>query len=290
MSVKKAHYGILVAADGSPDSKVAVDWAARDAELRGLPLTIVHILPTDQAAEWLDVPIPDEYLEWRRLEAQKIMADAVDIAESATDHKVPVEQLTRRGHTVSTLADLSEGATMIVVGSRGLGAVSSRLLGSVSSGLLHHAHCPVAVFHNEYHPHAPVVVGIDGSPASEAAVAIAFDEACRRGVPLTAVHTYSDAIADEGFAYANWSMVVEQAEEVLGERLAGWQERYPDVLVRRVVARDWPAHQLLEQSKDAQLLVVGSRGRGGFTGLLLGSVSSAVAQSSRAPVIVARGS
>ncbi|MBJ7466884.1 MAG: universal stress protein [Mycolicibacterium sp.] len=290
MSSQQAHHGILVGVDGSPDSKVAVDWAARDAHLRGLPLTIVHILPTDRAAEWLDVPIPDEYLSWRKGESHKIMAEAVDIARLATDRKVPVEEMTRSGHTVSALADLSRHATMIVVGSRGLGAVSGRLLGSVSSGLLHHAHCPVALFRNEYHPHAPVVVGIDGSPASEAAVAIAFDEASRRGVPLIAVHTYTDAIADEGFAYANWSMVVEQAEEALGERLAGWQERYPDVLVRRVVTRDWPAHQLVEQSRDAQLLVVGSHGRGGFAGLLLGSVSSAVAQSARIPVIVARGS
>lgn len=289
MSSQPTHHGIIVGVDGSSASELAVDWAARDAVLRGLPLTVVHVLPTHEAALWVDVPIPEEYLKAAEIKGRTIVSGAVEIAGQATDHRVRVVELAVSGHPVSTLLDLSKDAAMVVVGSRGLGAISGRLLGSVSSGVLHHAHCPVAVFHDEYHPHAPVVVGIDGSPASEAAVAIAFDEASRRRVPLTAVHTYTDAVADEGFAYANWTMVVEQAEEALGERLAGWQERYPDVTVRRVVARDWPAHQLLEQAKDAQLVVVGSHGRGGFAGLLLGSVSSAVAQSAGVPVIVARG-
>ena len=134
---------------------------------------------------------------------------------------------------------------------------------------------------------APVVVGIDGSPASESATAIAFDEASRRGVELVAVHAWSDYAVSE-LPGIEWSDLQKQAEETLAERLAGWQERYPDVTVRRVVVLDRPAHQLLEQSESAQLTVVGSHGRGGFAGMLLGSVSSAVAESARMPVIVAR--
>ena len=178
MSSDAAHHGIIVGTDGSPGSKVAVDWAARDAFHRGLRLTVVHVvhvLPTEEAAFWLDVPTPLEYQEsWER-KARVITAEAVRIAKLATNPQVEISELTLSGHTVSTLADLSKDATMIVVGCRGRGAITGRLLGSVSSGLLHHAHCPVAVFHDECHPHGPVVVGVDGSRASEMAVAIAFD-------------------------------------------------------------------------------------------------------------------
>jgi nucleotide-binding universal stress UspA family protein len=181
---------------------------------------------------------------------------------------------------------------MIVVGCRGRGAFGRVVLGSVSSGLIRHAQCPVAVIHHKRlqmtRSHIdPVVVGIDGSPASELATAVALDEASRRGVELVAVHAWSDPT---GYAFRaeDWPSVKAQAEEVLAERLAGWQERYPDVTVRRVVVRGRPAPQLLEQAETAQLLVVGSHGRGEFAGMLLGSVSSTVVQSAQIPVIVAR--
>ena len=135
-----------------------------------------------------------------------------------------------------------------------------------------------------------MVVGVNGSPASELATVIAFDEASRRGVELIAVHTWSDSTVYE-YADVEWPNLTPRAEEqLLAERLARWQERYPDVVVRRVVVRDRPARQLLKQSESAQLLVVGSHGRGGFAGMLLGSVSSTVVQSARVPVIVARQS
>jgi nucleotide-binding universal stress UspA family protein len=137
--------------------------------------------------------------------------------------------------------------------------------------------------------HGPVVLGIDGSPASELATAIAFDQASRRGVDLLALHAWSDVAVLE-LPALDWDAVEAEAERSLAENLAGWQERYPDVTVRRLLVRDLPAQQLIHQSESTQtqLVVVGSHGRGGLTGLILGSVSNTVLHSVRIPVIVAR--
>ncbi len=285
--------GILVGVDGSASSKVAVDWAARDAAMRGASLTLVHVLAPPVAMTFPETPMPPGYMEWQEEQANRHIQDALKVVEQSTGAagRARVGAETVVGSVVPTLVDLSKEAAMIVVGSRGHGWLRRSLLGSVSSNLVRHANCPVAVIHDAM-PHptaAPVVVGVDGSPVSEAATALAFEEASFRRVELVAVYAWHDVNV---FDVPGVDVAAMQAngERVLAEQLAGWQERYPDVKVRRVVVCDRPADQLIEQSRAAQLVVVGSHGRGGFAGMLLGSVSLAVMQSVRTPVLVARRS
>lgn len=286
-------HGVLVGVDGSPASRVAVDWAARDAELRDLTLTVVHVMPTEAMAAWIDLPMTPEFWEMRNRRAEAVVTEAlgwVDDAITATP-RIAVKHCRVSTPIMPTLIDMSKDADTIVVGCRGLGGVEGLLLGSVSTALVHHAHCPVAVIHDEDPlipdpSHAPVVVGVDGSPASERALSIAFDEASRRGVDLMAVHVWSDHTDD--FVDGYWANLGDWAKEALAERLAGWAERYPDVTVYRIVEKDRPARRLLDHAEKAQLLVVGSHGRGGFTRMMLGSVSAAVVHGARMPVIVAR--
>lgn len=291
MSTAPSTRPIVVGVDGSAVSKVAVDWAARNAARRRVPLKLVNVLNPPVVMAFPEVPMPAGYVQWQEDEGRKVLDAALAVAgEAAGDLEISSEMVA--GPSVPTLVEESKDAQLIVLGCRGRGALARGLLGSVSTGLVHHALCPVAIIHDEdpLMPHpsqAPVVVGVDGSPASEKAVRIAFEEASFRGVDLVAVHAWSDTGVFE-FPGVDWSVQQGLAEEVLSERLSGWQERYPDVLVRRVVVADRPAHQLLEQAKEAQLLVVGSHGRGGFAGMLLGSVSSGIAHAARMPVIIAR--
>jgi nucleotide-binding universal stress UspA family protein len=285
-----SHRGVIVAADGSPPSTAAITWAAREAAWHRVPLTVVHVVQPQVMMVWSEPLTFPGFMEWQTTRGREILQNAERVADEAARElggvHIAIEMPS--GPVISTLLDLSKDAQMMVVGCRGLGAIGRTLMGSVSSALVHHAHCPVTVLHGaDMRPAAPVVVGIDGSPVSERAVAIAFDEASLRGVEMIAVHAWNEAGVFDfpGFDYAP---LEQAAGEVLAERLAGWQERYPDVRVHRVVAFDRPAPQLLMQADKAQLVVVGSHGRGGFAGMLLGSVSSAVVHGAKVPVLVAR--
>lgn len=285
--------GVVVGVDGSAASNAAIDWAARDAAMRNVPLTLVHVAAGIVQA-WPQTPTPAGLGEWQQRHGRELIANAIRIAKDATQGTDPVRVNTETYYSavIPTLVDMSKDSELIVVGRSGIGAFGA-LLGSVSSGLIQHAHCPVAVIHDEDSSmpdaaRAPVVVGIDGSPISELATAIAFDEASRRGVDLIALHAWSDTAIE--FPGMDWSLMQTPEHEVLAERIGGWQERYPDVTVHRHVVCDRPARQIVEHADAAQLVVIGSHGRGGFAGMLLGSVSAAVVQSVSTPVIVARQS
>lgn len=287
------HRGVVVGADGSPFATNAIRWAAHEAAMRNVALTIVHVVST-QGLVWSATAIPAEFYERQEEDARRIIAEAIKIAEDSipASGRVQINNELLSGPAVPTLVDLSKEAQMMVVGCRGQGALERALLGSVSTGVIHHAHCPVAVIHDEVpsspqRAQLPVLVGIDGSPASELATAIAFDEASWRGVELVALHAWSDA--DMAAAPSmDPAGIRSAAEKTLAEGVAGFGERYPDVAVRRLTYYDHPARHLLDESESAQLVVVGSHGRGGFTGMLLGSVSTLVVHTARIPVIVAR--
>ncbi len=282
---------VLAAVDGSANSYPAAAWAAAEAALHHLPL---HILTSAaiQTGFGPGMSLGEADLEWLRVDAERVVGEAARVARAA----VPDEDLTITTEVAFELAaplliDRSTTAEMLVVGSRGIGAFQRGLLGSVSTAVTRHAHCPVAVVQgivatDPVSAALPVLVGVDGSDNSVPAVRLAFEEASRRKVDLVAVHAFSDSSAD--LPAFGWEMGRQTAETELSEALAGYRESYPDVAVRGVVVANRPVRALLQEAAAAQLLVVGSHGRGGFTSMLLGSTSNALLHSVDIPMIVVR--
>ncbi len=295
MGESATKFGILVCVDGSAASDAAVAWGAREAVLRRLPVTLFHAVQP-VVVGWPAGQLYADLPEWQQENGRHVLDQARKTLAARLGGAQPPEirtEMVYRG-VVPALIEASADAFMVVAGSQGMGALGRLLLGSVTTALLHYAHCPVAVIHRDEDAAqasggsgAPVLLGVDGSPTSEAATALAFDEASRRSVGLVAVHVWSD-VGVFPVLGMDWHDREAEGEEILAERLAGWQEPYPDVHVERKLFCDKPAHWLIEEAERAQLVVVGSRGRGGFPGMLLGSVSSAVAQSARVPVLVVR--
>ncbi|MGW0161061.1 GspH/FimT family pseudopilin [Mycobacterium sp. NPDC003323] len=292
MIFPRGSLGIVVGIDGSPESHAALRWAAAEAVLRRRPITLMHVVSPIMVS-WSIEAVLSNYQVWQEDNADNVIATAQETVRAATRGGPGPEVRVERRHdgVLTELTAASSRADLIVVGSRGLGPVGGAVLGSVSRNLLHHARCPVIVVKDgaprETDQGLPVLLGVDGSPASEAAIAFAFDEASRRGVDLIALHAWSD-VAVFPIRGIDWHKYENQGHEILGQRLAGWQEQYPDVAVRRRIVCDKPARWLIDESRQTQLVVVGSRGRGGISSMLLGSVSTSVAESASAPVAVIR--
>ncbi|MGC5381587.1 universal stress protein [Micromonospora sp. DT68] len=282
---------VVAGVDGSPSSLVAAEHAARAALLRSRPLLLVHgylhplgygvpLNPYD-----LGVPAPSA-------EAQKMLErTAADLADRWPGLSVEVRQVA--GGPGATMVEESRRADLVVVGSRGLGGFVGLLLGSVDAQVAAHAHCPVLVVRPDEQPidmDAPVLVGVDGSEASRLAAGYGAAEATLRKVPLVLVHVGPPGEDRATPEEIEESQAAYQAEAVrlLADASAAVRAEYPDLVVREHPVRAAGAAQgLIEASATASLLVVGTRGRHGFTGLLLGSVSQAVIQHAHCPVLVA---
>ncbi|MCE3553161.1 universal stress protein [Pseudonocardia sp. RS11V-5] len=283
---------VVVGVDGSDSALDAVRWAATEADRRGAALRLVEAVPW---TVYTSIGVPQLGADYQRrvlTEAAEQHLKAASEAARQTRAEITVTTEVRGGDAAPVLRDEATSALMIVVGTRGLGGFTGLLLGSVATAVAAHAAAPVVVVRGggaQREPVAPVLVGVDGGPEGEAALAFAFDEAARRQAPLVAVHTWGDPITDPYLAgYVDWPVVEADEQRILDDALAAWTAKHPEVPVERIVVRARPAAALVERSRDAGLVVVGSRGRGTVRGALLGSVGQAVLRHADAPVAVVR--
>lgn len=282
---------ILVGVDGSDAATSAVRWAAKAAAIEHLDLKIVSAYDASTSDYAPGLIIPQDVIDAIRQDASDAVHAAAEVARQVAPG-VSVTTSIVDGDAARVLLELGKDAPLIVVGTRHLGSVKGLFLGSVSINVAAHAHGRVAIVAGDGIDDGPVVVGVDGSPVSDAAVAEAFRQASLRNAPLIAVHTWSpldaDALHGYGISREEVERMTGDSVEVLAERLAGYSQDYPDVRVERRVLPDEPAKALLDAAVGAQLIVVGSRGRGGFRGLLLGSTSQKVIHNALCPVMVVR--
>ncbi|AEX42964.1 universal stress protein [Corynebacterium diphtheriae bv. mitis] len=288
---------VVVAVDGSEASQNAVRWAANTANKRGVPLRLAasYTMPQFLYAEGM-VPPQELFDELQSETMDMIEAARVVAHEVAPDIKIGY--VIAEGSPIDMLLDMSSDVTMIVMGSRGLGGLSGMVMGSVSAAVVSHADCPVVVVRSDNHvtetnKYGPVVVGVDGSDVSQRATEFAFEEAQARGAKLVAIHTWMDmqvqaSLAGLAAAQQEWEIIEKEQTTLLKDRLQPLLERFPDVEVEMVITRDRPVRALEDCAHNAQLLVVGSHGRGGFRGMLLGSTSRALLQSAPCPMVVVR--
>lgn len=284
---------IVVGYDGSPASDLALEWAAKAAHDRHLPLRVLvtwTMPPVNLSG--LGVANESGLMEGLRSEAAGMAKNAIARAQEVSpDLEVTGEVAV--SPPAAALVERSHDAGMIVVGSHGQGGFVGLLLGSVSRQVAAHANCPVVVVRKPGNPDArEVVVGVDGSKPALKALDFAYDYASRRGLRLRVVHTWEvppiGAITGvPTFSPPELLQDIKGNEmRVTAEALAGHSDRYPDVRVEQEVVRGTPVQTLAELSQHAALVVVGSRGRGGFLGLLLGSVSHGVLHHAHCPVAV----
>ncbi len=290
------HGGVVVGLDRSQQGWAAVELAASMAARRHLPLTLIHAF---EPSQYLVRPAQDlvpDATGMLRNAAERLSDDALDVIRAFHPGLV-VDSRVEPGSAVSLLLAASEHASLVVVGSRGTGGFTELLLGSTTLHVAGHASCPVIAVPTpgeEPRERRGVVVGVDGSPRSESAIAFAFEQADDVGEGLTALHAWYDitrtgtgTMMPLGYSPRE---VLQEERLALAESMAGWQEKFPDVAVRHRVVAGHPVQALVAESQRSRLLVVGSRGLGSVRSVILGSVSHGVLHHADTPVAVVHGS
>jgi nucleotide-binding universal stress UspA family protein len=288
--LKRMSRSIVAGVDGSPDGLAAARYAASLAERRGASLKLIHAFeglfhgygPLAAAAGYAAA---DQQL--REAAGRSLADDTAQIR--AAFPSLEVESHLSDGVAAAVLIQESEEALTTVVGSRGRGGFAGLLLGSVSSQVAAHGHGSVVVVRPAVRPEGPVLVGFDGSEASHAALAYGIREALDLKVPLAVANVYWE----EPWGFKEMPKpdpaitAAHRAHELIVDALELAREEHPDLQVEiRTVHSLNPEHSLVEESAHACLTVVGCRGRGGFAGLLLGSVSRTLVQHAAGPVAV----
>lgn len=277
---------VVVGVDPDPSKRLALVWAADEAARRGSPLRLVHVRGVlhggyrsgEARRSWEQ---GDEAL---RSVGERVLGEAVALVESRRP-AVEVSASLADGEPAWVLREEARNASMVVVGSWHLNTRRG-LFGpaSVALPLIAHARCPVVVVPDPEHTTQQptyLVVGVDGSPHAAAAVDLAFEEAALHGAALRALYVWHPPM----LGTLDEEAAMRECRRVLAETTAGRAATYPEVDLRHEVVRGHPVQVLAEASAHALGLVVGTRGHGGFAGMLLGSVSQGVLHHARCPVI-----
>ncbi|MEU8343410.1 Nucleotide-binding universal stress protein, UspA family [Actinomadura meyerae] len=268
--------GVVAGYDGSENGLRALDWAVEEARVRGLPLTVIH---TWEAYIGGSMAMP--MVDLGSVAQQTLDGGIEHVRKQAPD--VPVEGILECGRPSAILLEAGKTAALIVLGPRGLGGFAGLVLGSVSAQVAAHASCPVVIAREAPDGQAEArpgraVVGVDGSPASRAALSMAFDEAELHGLSLHAVAAWESVPVTDLPPLVDEDGMREAATTRLQQMTAPLRDLHPGVDAQAEVRVGQPRDVLLDAAQGARLLVVGSRGLGGFRGLLLGSVSQAMLQ------------
>lgn len=279
---------IVVGADGSAQSLCATEWAAEEAMRRGLSLRIVHA-----EVPWLyDMPVAPRagVVHTGLLSGGHEVLDEAVAAARACAPEVQVAGESVTGAAARMLLERAQDAAMVVLGGHGTGALTGMVLGSTVLQVVTHTPVPVVVVRSREPTRRQVALGLDRADTQESAIRFAFEEAAVRRARLRVIHVSSHPAsrgpgAMQPLVY-DPQVVTEEERRVLGESLAVWCEKFPEVDVISEVEHGRPVPILAGVSACADLLVVGTRGRGGFAGLLLGSVSHALLHHAQCPVAV----